>query len=109
LNIQLEPQWINKLFLAPNAASARVAADHLSLSESFSVLKNYESSIWGPSVRALLAQLAAESNEESMEGVYRPEGLHFGQVVNPNPPLTNPIFLQKHVQLIQHYGPVYFL
>ena len=81
----------------------------ISLSESFSVLKNYESSIWGPSVRALLAQLAAESNEKSMEGGYRPEGLHFGQVVNPNPPLTNPIFLQKHVQLIQHYGPVYFL
>ena len=54
-----------------------MAADHLSLSESFSVLKNYESSIWGPSVRALLAQLAADSNEESIEGGYRPKGLHF--------------------------------
>ena len=64
---------------------------------------------WGPSVRALLAQLAAESNEESMEGGYRPEGLHFGQVANLNPPLTSRFFLQKPVQLMQHYGPVYFL
>ena len=86
-----------------------MAADHLSLSESFSVLKNYESSIWGPSVRALLAQLAAESNEESMEGGYRPEGLHFGQVVNPNPPLTNQFFPQKPVQLTLPFGPVYFM
>ena len=58
---------------------------------------------WGPSVRALLAQLAAESNEESTEGGYRLEELHFGQVVNPNPPLTCRFFLQKPVQLMQHY------
>ena len=65
LNIQLKPQWINNNFLAPNAASASLAADHFSLPESFSVFKNYKYSIGsGPSVRALLAQLAAESNKE---------------------------------------------
>ena len=63
----------------------------------------------GPSVRALLAQLAAESNEESMEGGYRRDVLDFGQAVDPNPPLTNKFFLQKPVQLMQPYGSVYFL
>ena len=50
-------------FPSPNAASASLAADHFSLPESFSVLKIINIP-WGPSVRALLAQLAAESNEE---------------------------------------------
>jgi len=60
-----------------------------------------------PSVRALLAE---DSNDESMEGGYCQEGPHFGQVVNPNSPLTNQFFLlQKPVQLMQPYEPVYFL
>ena len=103
------------VLLAPDVASARVAADHLSLPESFSVLK-IKNLPRGQSVRALLAQLAADSTEGSLEGIrmvwihrermtarldakyqmgdtlylhipggYRPEGLHCGQEVNPNP------------------------
>jgi len=77
LNIQLEPQWINKLFLAPKAASASVAADHLSPSQHHFQFLKIMNLPWGPSARTLLAQLAADSNEESIEGGYRPKGLHF--------------------------------